>query len=90
MHVQFIKAELHIDDLLVGDIVHLSADVRILEAGDRFVSQASLTDCPMQNCPDHAMQGCRYQFTAAVFLMDFAPEMLLFLFKTRKNSSLCP
>ena len=26
----------------------------------------------------------------AVFLMDFAPEMLLFLFKTRKNSSLCP
>ena len=25
----------------------------------------------------------------AVFLMDFAPEMLLFLFKTRKNSSLC-
>ena len=24
----------------------------------------------------------------AVFLMDFAPEMLLFLFKTRKNSSL--
>ena len=26
----------------------------------------------------------------AVFLMDFAPEMLLFLFKNRKNSSLCP
>ena len=26
----------------------------------------------------------------AVFRMDFAPEMLLFLFKTRKNSSLCP
>lgn len=25
----------------------------------------------------------------AVFLMDFAPEMLLFLFKNRKNSSLC-
>ena len=34
--------------------------------------------------------GCGYQFTTAVFLMDFAPEMLLFLFKTRKNSSLCP
>jgi len=33
--------------------------------------------------------GCGYQFTTAVFLMDFAPEMLLFLFKTRKNSSLC-
>jgi len=33
--------------------------------------------------------GCGYQFTPAVFLMDFAPEMLLFLFKTRKNSSLC-
>ena len=26
----------------------------------------------------------------AVFLMDFASEMLLFLFKNRKNSSLCP
>jgi len=26
----------------------------------------------------------------AVFLMDFEPEMLLFLFKNRKNSSLCP
>ena len=25
----------------------------------------------------------------AVFLMDFASEMLLFLFKNRKNSSLC-
>lgn len=25
-----------------------------------------------------------------VFLMDFASEMLLFLFKNRKNSSLCP
>ena len=26
----------------------------------------------------------------AVFLMDSASEMLLFLFKNRKNSSLCP
>ena len=51
MHVQFIKAELHIDDLLVGDIVHLSADVRILEAGDRFVSQAGLTDCTDAKLP---------------------------------------
>ena len=37
------------DDLVVGDIVHLSAgdmipaDVRILDAKDLFVSQASLT-----------------------------------------------
>ena len=26
----------------------------------------------------------------AAFLMDFASELLLFLFKNRKNSSLCP
>ena len=38
------------DDLVVGDIVHLSAgdmipaDVRILDAKDLFVSQASLTE----------------------------------------------
>lgn len=37
------------DDLVVGDIVHLSAgdmipaDVRILDAKDLFISQASLT-----------------------------------------------
>lgn len=43
------KAELSIDELVVGDIVHLSAgdmipaDLRILEAKDLFVSQASLT-----------------------------------------------
>ena len=43
------KAEIPMDDLVVGDIVHLSAgdmipaDVRILEAKDLFVSQASLT-----------------------------------------------
>ena len=42
------KVEIPMDDLVVGDIVHLSAgdmipaDVRILEAKDLFVSQASL------------------------------------------------
>ena len=57
MHVQFIKAELHIDDLLVGDIVHLSADVRILKAGDRFVSQAGLTDCTDAKLPGTCHAG---------------------------------
>ena len=43
------KAEIPMDDLVAGDIVHLSAgdmipaDVRILEAKDLFISQASLT-----------------------------------------------
>lgn len=43
------KIEIPMDDLVVGDIVHLSAgdmipaDVRILEAKDLFVSQSSLT-----------------------------------------------
>ena len=43
------RVELPLDELVVGDIVHLSAgdmipaDVRILEAKDLFVSQASLT-----------------------------------------------
>lgn len=43
------KAEIPMEDLVVGDIVHLSAgdmipaDVRILEAKDLFVSQSSLT-----------------------------------------------
>ena len=43
------KAEIPMDDLVVGDIVHLSAgdmipaDVRILDAKDLFVSQASLS-----------------------------------------------
>ena len=44
-----VKVEIPMDDLVVGDIVHLSAgdmipaDVRILDAKDLFVSQASLT-----------------------------------------------
>ena len=43
------KTEISMDDLVVGDIVHLSAgdmipaDVRILDARDLFISQASLT-----------------------------------------------
>ena len=43
------KTEIAMDELVVGDIVHLSAgdmipaDVRIVEAKDLFVSQASLT-----------------------------------------------
>ena len=43
------KVEIPMDELVVGDIVHLSAgdmipaDVRILEAKDLFISQASLT-----------------------------------------------
>lgn len=43
------KGEIPMDELVVGDIVHLSAgdmipgDVRILEAKDLFVSQSSLT-----------------------------------------------
>lgn len=43
------KIEIPMDDLVVGDIVHLSAgdmipaDVRILEAKDLFISQSSLT-----------------------------------------------
>ncbi|MCD8076290.1 MAG: magnesium-translocating P-type ATPase [Lachnospiraceae bacterium] len=43
------KTELPLDEVVVGDIVHLSAgdmipaDVRILDAKDLFVSQASLT-----------------------------------------------
>ncbi len=43
------KEEIPMDDLVVGDLVHLSvgdmlpADVRILDAKDFFVSQASLT-----------------------------------------------
>ncbi len=43
------KAEIPMDDLVVGDLVHLSAgdmipaDVRVVEAKDLFVSQSSLT-----------------------------------------------
>ena len=52
------RTEIPIDDVVVGDIVHLSAgdmipaDVRIIEAKDLFVSQASLTgeSEPVEKC----------------------------------------
>ena len=58
------KAEISMDELVVGDIVHLSAgdmipaDVRILEAKDLFVSQASLTgeSEPVEKTP-HVSEG---------------------------------
>lgn len=54
------KAEIRLDDLVVGDIVHLSAgdllpaDVRIVDAKDLFVSQSSLTgeSEPIEKTPD--------------------------------------
>lgn len=54
------QIEIPMDDLVVGDIVHLSAgdmipaDVRILTAKDMFVSQASLTgeSEPVEKTPD--------------------------------------
>jgi len=58
------KAEIPMDDLVVGDIVHLSAgdmipaDVRILDAKDLFVSQASLTgeSEPIEKTPNISAQ----------------------------------
>ena len=58
------KAEIPMDDLVVGDIVHLSAgdmipaDVRILDAKDLFVSQASLTgeSEPIEKTPNMSAQ----------------------------------
>lgn len=54
------ESEIPMDDLVVGDVVRLSAgdmipaDVRILEAKDLFVSQASLTgeSAPVEKTPD--------------------------------------
>lgn len=58
------KIEIPMDDLVVGDIVHLSAgdmipaDVRILDAKDFFVSQASLTgeSEPIEKTPNVSAQ----------------------------------
>ena len=58
------KIEIPMDDLVVGDIVHLSAgdmvpaDVRILDAKDLFVSQASLTgeSEPIEKTPNVSAQ----------------------------------
>ena len=53
------KTEIPLNDVVVGDIVHLSAgdmipaDIRIIEAKDLFVSQASLTgeSAPVEKTP---------------------------------------
>lgn len=58
------KIEIPMDDLVVGDIVHLSAgdmipaDVRILDAKDLFVSQSSLTgeSEPVEKTPNVSAQ----------------------------------
>lgn len=58
------KLEIPMDDLVVGDIVHLSAgdmipaDVRILDAKDLFVSQAGLTgeSQPVEKMPNISSQ----------------------------------
>ena len=58
------KIEIPMDDLVVGDIVHLAAgdmipaDVRILEAKDLFISQSSLTgeSEPSEKTPSRSVQ----------------------------------
>lgn len=58
------KIEIPMDDLVVGDIVHLAAgdmipaDVRILEAKDLFISQSSLTgeSEPIEKTPSRSVQ----------------------------------
>lgn len=58
------KLEIPMDDLVVGDIVHLAAgdmipaDVRILEAKDLFISQSGLTgeSEPVEKTPSRSVQ----------------------------------
>lgn len=58
------KIEIPMDDLVVGDIVHLAAgdmipaDVRILEAKDLFISQSGLTgeSEPIEKTPSRSVQ----------------------------------
>lgn len=58
------KIEIPMDDLVVGDIVHLAAgdmipaDVRILEAKDLFISQSGLTgeSEPVEKTPSRSVQ----------------------------------
>ena len=58
------KIEIPMDDLVVGDIVHLAAgdmipaDVRILETKDLFISQSSLTgeSEPIEKTPSRSVQ----------------------------------
>ncbi len=71
------KIEIPMDDLVVGDIVHLSAgdmipaDVRILEAKDLFVSQASLTgeSEPVEKTPNvNAQEESVTDYTSIAFM----------------------
>ena len=65
------KAEIPMDELVVGDIVHLSAgdmipaDVRILEAKDLFISQSSLTgeSEPVEKTPHVSDSGREHHRT---------------------------
>ena len=60
-----VKKEIPLDDVVVGDLVHLSAgdmipaDVRIVDAKDLFVSQASLTgeSEPIEKTPEQCRNG---------------------------------
>ncbi len=71
------KEEIPLDELVVGDIVHLSAgdmipaDVRILEAKDLFVSQSSLTgeSEPIEKTPNvNAEQKSVTDYTNIAFM----------------------
>ncbi len=70
------KAETPMDDLVVGDIVHLSAgdmipaDVRILNAKDLFVSQASLTgeSEPIEKTPNVSAEESVTDYTNIAFM----------------------
>ena len=71
------KVEIPMDDLVVGDIVHLSAgdmipaDVRILDAKDLFISQASLTgeSEPLEKTPDvNAVRESVTDYTNIAFM----------------------
>lgn len=63
--IQSGKQEIDLDDVVVGDIVHLSAgdmvpaDVRILVAKDLFISQSSLTgeSQPVEKEPNSNLKG---------------------------------
>lgn len=72
-----IKAEIPLDDLVVGDIVHLSAgdlipgDIRIIEAKDLFISQASLTgeSEPVEKLPvENARKDSVTEYTDIAFM----------------------
>ncbi len=71
------KKEIPMDDLVVGDIVHLSAgdmipaDVRILDSKDLFVSQASLTgeSEPVEKTPHMSDEKeCLTDYTNIAFM----------------------